>query len=63
MIFTTFAARNSLKITNMAVTEFKRKARRNYMRPQNKQQSAKILLWKPIIKKIDIEELKAQFAS
>jgi hypothetical protein len=47
----------------MAVTEFKRKARRNVTRPVNRQQVIKQLLWKPEIKKVDIEAIKAEFAA
>ncbi len=47
----------------MAVTEFKRKGRRNVMKPINHQERTKQLLWKPEIKKVDVEAIKAQFAS
>ncbi len=47
----------------MAVTEFKRKARRNVARPVNRLQVIKQLLWKPEIKKVDIEAIKASFTA
>jgi hypothetical protein len=47
----------------MAVTEFKRKARRNVTTPVNRQERIKQLLWKPEIKKVDVEAIKADFAA
>ncbi len=46
----------------MAVTQLKRKARRNRAIANNKVDAIKKLVLKPIIKKVDVEELKAQFA-
>jgi ribosomal protein L12E/L44/L45/RPP1/RPP2 len=46
----------------MAVTRLKRKHRKNIARANNKQRVIKQLLSTPVIKNVDIEELKAQFA-
>lgn len=46
----------------MAVTQLKRKDRRNYTRANNKVNEIKRLTLKPNIKKVTVEELKAQFA-
>ncbi len=46
----------------MAVTELKRKARRNRAIASNKVQQIKQLLRKPIIKNVDVEAIKASFA-
>mgnify|MGYP006983098311 CR=1 FL=1 len=43
----------------MAVTTLKRKARRNSAKAGKKAQKMKLLNWKPVIKKVDIEELRA----
>lgn len=43
----------------MAVTTLKRKARRNSAKAEKKAQKIKILSRKPVIKKIEIEELRA----
>lgn len=51
-----------LNYTEMAVTQLKRKARRNRAIANNKVDAIKKLVLKPIIKKVDVEELKAQFA-
>lgn len=45
----------------MGVTKLLRKGKRNAMKPQNDQKLMKQRLWKPEIKKVDVEELKAQF--
>ncbi len=46
----------------MAVTRLKRKGLRNRAIANNKQADIKRLTLKPEIKKVDVEELKAQFA-
>lgn len=46
----------------MAVTRLKRKERRNRAVANNKQADIKRLTQKPIIKKVEVEELKAEFA-
>lgn len=43
----------------MAVTTLKRKARRNSAKAEKKAQKIKILSRKPVIKKIEIEDLRA----
>ena len=45
----------------MAVTRLKRKHRKNIARANNKQRVIKQLLSTPVIKNVDLEELKAQF--
>ena len=45
----------------MAVTRLKRKDRKNKARANNKQIVIKQLLRTPVIKNVDVEELKAQF--
>ena len=47
----------------MAVTRLKRKHRKNIARANNKQRVIKQLLATPVIKNVDVEELKAQFKS
>ncbi|AEI50066.1 MULTISPECIES: hypothetical protein [Runella] len=47
----------------MGVTKLLRKAKRNVMIPQNKEALIKHRTWKPEIKKIDIEAIKAEFAA
>ncbi|GGK70494.1 hypothetical protein ACD591_04085 [Rufibacter glacialis] len=47
----------------MAVTRLKRKDRKNKARQNNKQRIIKQLLSTPVIKNVDVEELKARFAS
>ena len=47
----------------MAVTKFLRKAKRNVMIPQNKQVLMKQRSWKPEIRKVDVEAIKAEFAA
>ena len=46
----------------MAVTELKRKARRNRAIANNKVSAIKQLLRKPTIKNVDVEAIKASFA-
>lgn len=46
----------------MAVTQLKRKARRNRAIANNKVAAVKRLTLRPDIKRVDVEELKAQFA-
>jgi hypothetical protein len=46
----------------MAVTQLKRKDRRNFTRANNKVDTIKRLTLKTDIKKVTVEELKAQFA-
>eukprot|EP01132_Coremiostelium_polycephalum_P000725 gene725-898_t len=45
----------------MAVTELERKVRKNRMRAIQRQEKIKNLLKKPVIKNVNIEELKAAF--
>ncbi|GAB3956244.1 hypothetical protein GCM10028805_45500 [Spirosoma harenae] len=52
----------NLVYTIMAVTELKRKARRNRAVANNKTAAIKQLLRKPIIKNVDVEAIKASFA-
>jgi hypothetical protein len=47
----------------MAVTRLKRKDRRNYARQKNKLAVIKQLTFKPSLKKVTAEELKAEFES
>jgi hypothetical protein len=47
----------------MAVTRLKRKGLRNRAIANNKQAAIKRLTQKPEIKKVDVEEIKAQFAN
>ncbi|WP_198001445.1 hypothetical protein [Nibribacter ruber] len=47
----------------MAVTRLKRKDRKNKARQNNKQRVIKQLLMTPVIKNVDIEELKARFTN
>ncbi len=46
----------------MAVTQLKRKGRKNRAVANNKVADVKRLTLKPTIKKVDVEELKASFA-
>ena len=46
----------------MAVTQLKRKSRKNRAIANNKVADIKRLTLKPTIKRVDVEELKAQFA-
>lgn len=52
---------NNQRNTIMAVTRLKRKERRNRSVANNKVAAIKRLNYKPSVKKVDIEELKAQF--
>jgi len=45
----------------MSVTRLKRKHRKNIARANNKQTIIKQLLLTPVLKNVDIEELKARF--
>jgi hypothetical protein len=45
----------------MAETRLKRKTMRNFAKANNTQASIKKMTWKPTIKNIDIEEIKASF--
>lgn len=47
----------------MGVTRLKRKDRRNKNVASARQQKIKLLTAKPVIKKVDIEELKKQFVT
>ena len=47
----------------MAVTRLKRKDRKNKARQNNKVRVIKQLLSTPVIKNVDIEELKARFTT
>ncbi|KAA3438499.1 hypothetical protein [Rufibacter hautae] len=47
----------------MAVTRLKRKDRKNKARQNNKVRVIKQLLMTPVIKNVDVEELKARFTS
>lgn len=47
----------------MAITRLKRKDRKNKARANNKQAVIKQLLRTPVIKNVDVEELKAQFGT
>jgi hypothetical protein len=49
-------------IIDMAVTRLKRKDRRNKAVANNKVAAIKILKQRPIIKLVDVEEIKASFA-
>jgi len=49
--------------TTMGVTKLLRKSKRNVMIPQNEQKLMKQRLWKPEIKKVDVEAIKAEFAA
>lgn len=55
---------NFAKITTtMAVTKLDRKLRRTKAVPKNEKARIKQLLWKPEIKKVDVEAIKAGFAA
>lgn len=45
----------------MAVTQLKRKTRKNHAVANNKVAAVKRLIKKPTIKRVDVEELKAAF--
>ena len=47
----------------MAVTKLDRKLRRTKAVPKNEKARIKQLLWKPEIKKVDVEAIKAGFAA
>lgn len=46
----------------MAITELKRKGRKNRAVANNKTNAIKQLLRKPVIKNVDVEAIKASFA-
>ncbi|UBM58927.1 hypothetical protein LAG90_19195 [Marinilongibacter aquaticus] len=46
----------------MAVTRLKRKGRKNRAVANNKQADIKRLTFRPEVKKVDVEELKAEFS-
>lgn len=54
--------RSLIYIKDMSVTRLKRKDRRNKAVANNKVAAVKRLTLKPTIKKVTVEELKAQFA-
>ncbi len=56
-----FKRKNKLYIA-MGVTQLKRKSRRNRAIANNKIASIKQLSLKPMIKKVDVETLKQEFA-
>lgn len=45
----------------MAVTRCKRRIKKNYITRDRKNKLCKNLLWKPVVKKVDIEEIKKNF--
>ncbi len=47
----------------MAVTQFYRKTRKNYAIANNTTAVMKQLMRRPVIKKVDIEAIKAEFAA
>jgi hypothetical protein len=47
----------------MAVTQFYRKTRKNYTRATNAHIVLKQITKKPVIKKVDVEAIKADFAA
>jgi len=46
----------------MAVTRLKRKGRRNILKAKNKKKTIQRLKATPVIKNVDIEEIKTEFA-
>lgn len=59
---TNFAAQN-FELYTMAVTRLKRKARRNKLRSKKRLQKMALESTKPVIKNVDIEELKKGFSA
>jgi hypothetical protein len=57
----TFATRFENKIA-MGVTRLKRKGRRNVSKAKNKVISIQRLSAKPVIKNVDVEQIKAEFS-
>lgn len=53
--------KKTLTDPEMSVTRLKRKHRKNIARQNNKQRVIKQLLLTPVLKNVDIEELKARF--
>ena len=47
----------------MTVTRLKRKDRKNLARQVNKGRVIKQLLYKPVIKNVDLDELKAKYST
>jgi hypothetical protein len=47
----------------MGVSVLKRKDRKNKARPANHKELTKQLLWKPIIRRVDVDAIKAEFAA
>ena len=47
----------------MAVTRLERKGRRNKARAKNRLVFIKQLNWKPAVKQVDVEAIKAEFAA
>jgi hypothetical protein len=45
----------------MGVTQLKRKARKNHVKSSQRTQAIKLLTKKPVLKNVDIEELKKEF--
>ncbi len=56
-------SRFNFKIREMAVTRLKRKEKRNRAKANNRVQAIKQLTKKPIIKNVDIEAIKQEFAA
>ena len=54
---------NRLTDNTMAVTRLKRKEKRNRAKANNRVQAIKQLTQKPIIKNVDIEAIKQEFAA
>jgi hypothetical protein len=55
--------KNLKNIIKMAVTRLERKGKRNKAIAKNKIAHVKHLNWKPVIKQVDIEAIKAEFAA
>lgn len=55
--------KTTLTDPDMSVTRLKRKHRKNIARQNNKQRIIKQLLLTPVLKNVDIEELKARFTN
>ena len=45
----------------MAVTRLKRRIKKNYINRERKNKRCKKLLWKPVVKKVTIEEIMKSF--
>lgn len=57
-----FAARFQKHKVKMGATSLKRKARKNRVVSKRRQQAIKLNTAKPVIKKVDVEKLKEEFA-